>query len=539
MLSFETTLVLLTALISFLLAIFIFSRGANKIINQTLAFFCLAIAVWTLGQALGAITTNKDLVLLFTRINVGAAVLVPAFYLHFVFSLLNLNEKLRKVLFLSYALAAVFVIFVFTPFFIKDVAPVFDLKYYPQAGWVYPFFAMYVIVVFIYGIGKLFLGISHAAGEQHKRLVYVLSASLIGFLGSLTLFLPILHINFPILSHLLLPVVLVIMVYAMVRHRLLDITFIINQSLVYSVLTFLFASFYVIAVVIANNYFSDFLHLVPFLAPFLVVFVSVIIFQPVKDKIQKGVDKLFYRGEYYYLKTINDLSEENKRLFRYLLRADKLAAMGTMAAGMAHEIKNPLAALKGMAQVLPDNLNDEEFIKDYSEMIPRQIDRINKIVEILLKAGKTAKLEIIQVEVNGIVNEVLNFHAKLLQKHAIAVERQLNGYFLAYADPDQLQQVIANLVLNAIQAMPSGGKVTLVSGQEAERVFLRVIDTGVGIPADKLENIFDPFFTMKEEGTGLGLFVAFRIMQEHGGTIEVSSQAGKGAKFTLWLPTKR
>ncbi|MDI6731082.1 MAG: ATP-binding protein [Candidatus Margulisbacteria bacterium] len=537
--SFETSLVLSTAVISFILAVFIFSRGTNKVLNQTLALFCLAIGVWTLGQALGAMAAHKDLVLLFTRINVGAAVMVPAFYLHFVFSLLNLNEKHRKILYSVYTAAAIFIISSFTPFFVKDVAPVFGLKYYPQAGWVYPFFTLYVVLVFMSGIGTLLLGVKNAAGEQYKKLVYVFSASLIGFLGSLTLFLPVFHVNFPILNPVLLPIVLIIMVYAIVRHQLLDITFIINQSLVYSALTFLFASFYVIAVVVANAYFSDFLRSAPLLTPILVVFVSVMVFQPVKNRVQNGVDKLFFRGEYYYLKTINDLSEENQKLFRYLLRADKLAALGTMAAGMAHEIRNPLAAMKGMAQVLPANLNDEEFMRDYIDIVPRQIDRINRIVENLLKAGKTTKLEAVQVDVNAIINEVLDFHAKLLQKQAINIDRQLSGRLLAYADPDQLQQVLANLVLNAVQAMPGGGNLTIISWQEGERAGVKVIDTGVGIPADKLEKIFDPFFTMKEEGTGLGLFVAYRIMQEHGGTIEATSQLGKGCEFTLWLPIKQ
>jgi two-component system sensor histidine kinase AtoS len=94
-------------------------------------------------------------------------------------------------------------------------------------------------------------------------------------------------------------------------------------------------------------------------------------------------------------------------------------------------------------------------------------------------------------------------------------------------------------VLNAIQAMPSGGHLTIVGKADGERVVVKVKDTGMGIPAERLDNIFDPFFTLKEEGTGLGLFIAFRILQEHGGEIEVHSQLGKGTEFTLWLPTKR
>jgi signal transduction histidine kinase len=229
---------------------------------------------------------------------------------------------------------------------------------------------------------------------------------------------------------------------------------------------------------------------------------------------------------------------ENIELYQKLVRSENLATLGTMAAGMAHEIKNPLAAIKGMTQVLPENLGDKEFIKDYTELVPRQLDRINKIVENLLKAGRQPRLEKKATDLNQLLGEVLDFHENLCRQRDIIIRREFGPLPELCLDREQFQQVFINIIINAVQAMPKGGQLLVKSALVGDKVMIKISDNGVGIEADQLGKIFDPFFSLKEEGTGLGLFTAFRIIQEHEGSFDVDSQVGKGTRFSICLPIK-
>jgi len=232
------------------------------------------------------------------------------------------------------------------------------------------------------------------------------------------------------------------------------------------------------------------------------------------------------------------IARENANLYREILRADKLAALGTVAAGMAHEIKNPLASLKGMTQILPENLNDPGFVKNYVEMVPRQLDRINTIVETLMRIGKPQKYAMSGVNLSKILDDLFGLMENQARKKNIVFKKEWEPDLLVQGDAEQLMQVFMNLILNAIDAMPNGGQLTINNEQLTNGIIIKVKDTGVGIPADKLKNVFDPFFTTKEAGMGLGLAVTYRIIKEHNGEIEVKSKVGEGTTFKIWLSTR-
>ncbi|MBU1026285.1 MAG: hypothetical protein KKA31_00975, partial [Candidatus Margulisbacteria bacterium] len=323
------------------------------------------------------------------------------------------------------------------------------------------------------------------------------------------------------------------------KHRLFDISVIIRQGLVYSTLTLLFAGFYVVAVLVTNYFFSNLISVNPLLTMFLVVFASVLIFQPLREWVQQIIDRIFFEGEYRYQKTIDNLSLENKKLFQSLLQADKLAALGTLSAGMAHEIKNPLTAIKGMTQVLKDNLTDPEFINNYQNVVLRQTDRINNLVEKLLKFGHPQKLALSHYKLESVINDVLHLLESQCEKKNVIIEKKISALPDIEGDADQISQVVLNLCLNAIQAMPDGGRLSLLANREKpNRVQLEVEDTGSGIPADRLGRIFDPFYSTKVDGIGMGLAVAYRVVKEHQGEIQVKSEVGQGTRFSIWLPIK-
>ena len=531
---------LITALASLVLGLFVWLKGTKKLPNITLGLLSFVIALWSFAQFMGGVLTDKELVLLWTRIGIAAACFIPVFFLHFILSLIDKTELEAKIIKFVYGLSLIFLALDFTRLFVADVAPTMGYKFYPKPGIVYPFFAVFIFTIFIYAFVRLVAGLKLSQGEKKNQLMYVFIACLIAFLGGITTFFPIWNINLPVLPSYVLPIYLLITVYAIVKHRLLDISVIIREGLIYSTLTLLFAGFYVLAVLFTNSYFQTLGHFGPFITSFLVVVVSAFIFLPLRNRLQAIVDRIFYKGEYRFQKTIDNLSQENKKLFAKLLQADKLAALGTLSAGMAHEIKNPLASIKGMTQVLQENLADPEFISRYQDVVERQINRINNIVEKLLKFGQPQKLDIKQIDLTQVINDVFALLDSQIKKNNIDLEKKIHSMIELEADAAGLTQVFMNLFLNAIQAMPDGGRLVITSKLESEgRLFLEITDTGVGISPAALGKIFDPFYTTKASGSGMGLAVAYRIINEHQGDIQVESTLKKGTTSKIWLPLKQ
>lgn len=222
---------------------------------------------------------------------------------------------------------------------------------------------------------------------------------------------------------------------------------------------------------------------------------------------------------------------------KQLLMADKLASLGRLAAGMAHEIKNPLAAIKGMTQSLDRNPGDAETLEDFKKVVPKEIDRLDGLVDGMIQLGRPPRLLFAPVKLNELIENTLKLFEQRCRSHRIEIVRMLGELPEIKADAQQLTQVLTNLVLNAIQAMPDGGKLTITTREEERTVILAVADTGRGIPPERLKDIFEPFFTTREEGLGLGLAITYQIIQSHHGSISVESQEGEGTKFRLSLPT--
>ena len=244
------------------------------------------------------------------------------------------------------------------------------------------------------------------------------------------------------------------------------------------------------------------------------------------------------------LLNIRDLSEV-KELEQKVRRADKLSALATMSAGMAHEIKNPLSSMKVLTQLLSRKFDDAEFRQKFSEIIPREINRIDRIVESLLGFARATAPNFEKMSINENLEDTIKYYKD--QAKAAEVEIITNFATLPEIEFDkaQLSQVFSNLVLNAIQAMPSGGKLTistLVGKQVEDQVLnikIKVADTGHGMPDETAKKLFDPFFTTKYGGTGLGLTITHNIVDGHRGYIDVESRVGQGTTFTVTLPVSQ
>jgi len=220
-----------------------------------------------------------------------------------------------------------------------------------------------------------------------------------------------------------------------------------------------------------------------------------------------------------------------------MIQKERLAALGEISAGIAHEINNPLSIVSGYVQMLLTDNNVDNGIKERAKIIEEQRGRASGIAEKLLQFSKEVKPEIKKVDVNQIVENILILLKHQFKLFNILVVKKLDLKLDSiHVDPSQMQHVFHNIISNAVYAMPKGGTLTVSTGVKDGYVEVRFGDTGCGIPKKNQSRLFDPFFTTKEVGTGLGLSIAFGIVEAHKGQIVVESSVNKGATFLLKLP---
>ncbi|MCX8116844.1 MAG: GAF domain-containing protein [Desulfobacterota bacterium] len=221
-----------------------------------------------------------------------------------------------------------------------------------------------------------------------------------------------------------------------------------------------------------------------------------------------------------------------------LIRSEKLAALGHLATGLAHEIRNPLTSINILIHSLMDRMPEGNAQRQDLKVIAGEIERINEIVNQFLRFAKPAPPIFERTEAASIFEEILPLLRPQIEKQQIEVRKVFQPLPMILMDREQVKQALFNLLLNAVQAMPSGGRLTLAAknSEDGQWIQLLIEDTGMGISEEHLPRLFDPFFTTKEEGMGLGLSIAHRIIDQHHGKIEVESTPGKGTRFTVWIP---
>ncbi len=233
-------------------------------------------------------------------------------------------------------------------------------------------------------------------------------------------------------------------------------------------------------------------------------------------------------------------------------RAAKLASLGEIVSGIAHEIKNPLTGISCAVQVLQSDMDEGDVNKGLTSEILNHIKRLDSTIKDLLNYAKPKPPRFEPLKLSSILDKTIFFVYTEARKHKVIIETEIESEeHDVMVDSDQMQQIFLNLIINAVQAMPDGGKLTIVVSEKDKKEFeidvsdiiaddsaleIRFEDTGKGIDEEYLDSIFDPFFTRKSKGTGLGLSISQRIIHEHGGEIAVKSIVGKGSVFTVYLP---
>ncbi len=233
---------------------------------------------------------------------------------------------------------------------------------------------------------------------------------------------------------------------------------------------------------------------------------------------------------------VEEKTAELERAHHEILLTEKLAALGHLSAGMAHEIRNPLNSISLFAQVMCNGLENEPEMQSYSGKIISETERIDAILVKLLSTSKRSPFQLRTIYIADVIEESLQPFLEQMQAQEIVLRRQLLQTPSILADADELGQVFSNLFSNALFEMKQGGTLSVTLTHDDKAVMVTVSDTGGGILEDHLNEIFDPFFTTKERGTGFGLSVVLRIVKTYSGRIDVESEPGKGTTFKIWLP---
>ena len=233
--------------------------------------------------------------------------------------------------------------------------------------------------------------------------------------------------------------------------------------------------------------------------------------------------------------------------------ASRLAALGNLAAGVAHEVRNPLNSIAMTIQYLKDSLDARRWMLDappesriqYSEIqesldvITQQVEELDRIVEEFLQLTRPIQMDWKGVDLNLFLVDIMRSFASSLEIANVKLICNFSKILLyAKIDRDKLRQAVSNIIINSIQAMPDGGELRITTARDVSQkaVIIKISDTGVGIPQDNIDRLFEPYFTTKPDGTGLGLAITYKMIEAHGGEIRVESEEGQGATFTMVLP---
>lgn len=525
----------LTTATTFGLGLLVFLAEPKKRLNQIFCLYSLSISGWALAEYFVVGAPSKPVADFWSYLAWPPVIFIAPTFLHTV--LLSTGEDTRRsaLLKIAYLISFVFLcLHLFTRIVTESPWTVGYTHYHNHVthlGRSLP--ATFLALVNI-ALWKLWRAYKKATGQHRTRLKYLFWSSVVGYLGGSPDWFFVFGFYIPYLSPFgiyCVPLYSIAMTYAVLHHKLFEVNLIIRKSLVYSILVTLLTVGYFALVYSVEHFFqvtfgyqSRWLSLAAFA-------LMALLFQPLKVGVQRLVDWLVFRVPQ------EELIRRIERLEHETHETEKLRAVATMAAGLCHELRNPLQVIQTHAEFLPDRYNDSDFRQKCSEALQTETKRINVLLKELMEFAKPKPAKLRSVEPHPILDSTLNLLNADLLKHQINLEKQyLADGARIFADPDQIRQVVLNLVLNAMQAIGQKGRVIVTTHQDGVWFVLEVRDTGPGISPKILSKLFQPFTTTKTDGNGLGLSVVHSIIQSHQGRISAESKPGEGTRFTVKLP---
>ena len=529
----------LTALASLGLGLLVFLSDPKRLINKVFTLYAVSIAWWGISESFEVSAASVDVAAIWNVSKfIGVCFIAPAF-LHTVILLVGDQHKAPRALAaLGYGVGIAFMVlrYAFPHMVVGEPQPVAYMNYYTPLT---PLGSLLPVIFFVMvnaGFVRLWHALKHSTGQRQTQIKYLFWSSVIGYVGGSADWAPSFGFSIPFLNPFGIYTVSLYSLataYAVLRHRLFDVYVVIQKSLIYSLLVTTLTIGYFGLVYLVERFFQTTLGYRSVELSLSAFALMALFFQPLKISVQRLVDRLFFRAPH------EELVKRMERLEQEVRHADKLKAISTLAAGMAHEIKNPLTSIKTFTESLETHYEDPSFRAKFQKIVSGEVERINLIVQQLLNFAKPASPHLEFVPVRRLLDETLDFMSSECLKRRVEVDRRYDANDTIQADPQQLRQVFLNLFLNSLESMNgSGGQLSVSTVRDRSRLAVTINDTGHGISKEQLQHIFDPFFTTKQGGTGLGLSVVHSIITEHRGTIAFDSQLHHGTTCKLTFPLR-
>ncbi len=514
------------------ISIFVFSKNRHSRINILFSLFCFSVFGYLFSYGFLYQFPNKAVIHWAPKIGHIFPIILSPLYYHFCITYLRKKEVILPLFLYIFAIFLSILIFN-SDLYIRNVTLRY-WGYYPKGG---PLalldFALHGAVgirciIFLTKQLKIEKAVHNFV--EYNRLKY-LTFALGLFLLAVSDYIPKFISGVYPFGLIFMSLFLYLSTYCIIRHNLLNINVVFRKGAIYSILISIITVIYFILIFLLENLFRGYAGYKSIPLTIAIITLFILIFQPLKNKVQHIVDKYFFR------RSIDQIEQENIKLREELQRSEKLKAVGTLAAGMAHEIKNPLTSIKTFTEYLPKKYRDKEFIDKFERIVGSEVNKIDNIVGQLLGFAKPRALEIKESNIRKLLDATLDLLNNNFIKYHIDVIRNYTVSPILKVDPMQMEQVFLNIILNAIDSMKEkGGKLIIdIKQSPSNYTKISIEDTGCGINKKDLEHLFDPFFTTKETSTGLGLSIVHGIIEKHKGKIRVDSQLGRGTKFTLLL----
>lgn len=535
--SFSGLLIVLTTAPS----IFLLIRFGKNQLTKIMMLELISIFGWGLGSFLIGIIQTQEIADTIWAYSYCSVLLIPIFFLHCVYILLN--KKIDIVLIVSYTLALYFILVTLTnKMFPCPSVYKFDSFYFHCSSNNYLLSFLFWIFFACYSHGLLYMSHEKIFLNQKNLLIIFSSALPLGFGGGAMNFLPGFNIDIYPYGNFLVPIYCTVLTYVILKSEPFKIVAYIKKGFAYSVLLSIISLIYLVTILILERKFQDVLNYQSFHISILIAFLLGFLFIPLKYKIQKFFDIFFFKGSQ------EEIASENEKLRKEVAQTEKYKTLATLASGIAHEIRNPLTVIKTFTEYLPARHTDSEFINKYSRLAAREVDRISELVNRLMEYSKPNPPKFTQVSLRKLLNQSIDtMNHNFLSRHVQCTSHiNIDDQLTLKLDENQIHQALLNIMLNAVDAMPDGGQLTIgadvfhrrikSSVQHDRTVQISIKDTGIGIPEEQINQIFDPFFTNKDFGTGLGLAIVQSIIEGHHGKISVKSKIGTGTEVIIELP---
>ncbi len=536
---------ILCGLWNILLGILALRKDPKSKVHQSFAILCFSFAMWlSFYGVLYNLGAENQWVQFWFRISYCGIIYISPSFARYIYEFIDYKHRVLMNT-INNIIAVILIFLVLNSNHIVAGLREFYWGPYPAAGKFHPVFLAYFIPSITMPLILLKSELKRIKDPRKlNQAKYVLIAAIISTFACYD-FIPNYGKEVYPFGYALITIFLSIITYAIIVHKLLDINIAIKQSIAYSILLAVILIFYLITVLLLERLIREHFGYTSIAVSIFTAFFIGLLFIPLRNRIQYIVDKLFFH------RSSAEIAEENRRLMQEAEKMDQLKSVATLASGVAHEIKNPLTAINTFAEQLPKRLNDKEFLKKFSRIVGSEVTRINDLVHNLLDYAKPSPPKRTPTDITRLIDETLELLSNAFVKYNIKIKPDYEpiARVPVSIDAKQIRQALINILYNALEAMTGGGKLTVsvrlsaVSSQPSEKslkadscLLIAVRDTGPGIPNKDLQNLFIPFFTTKDGGTGLGLSVTRGIIEQHGGSLTARNHPEGGAEFTIQFP---